>query len=173
MVRKVLIGLALTGGCSFALMESLPEKYDPEKTEPRCTGTHGFAAWDVLNAAGWIIGALAFTSTETAEPILGMPAPEEPNDKRSSYLAVAVGAGVLHIISAVSGAKKAGACTDARAERDRWQRFKDKEAARRAVPSAPRIPADAGVDAVPIDAAPDAPMDAPPFVVDPEEPPRR
>jgi hypothetical protein len=102
-------------GCSWALMESAPKNYRASTGEPRCTGTKGYAAWDMLNAGGALLVALTLPESETPSMTGGAP---DPGDSRSRQMAVAIGASVLYAASAVSGFGNADKCTKARRERD-------------------------------------------------------
>jgi hypothetical protein len=148
---------ALIGGCSVLFMERLPKGYTPSKGEPRCTTSSGWPLWDSLIVVSAGVGAaLMFKAADTAR-----------STNQDAGPAVPVGIllvvdGLLHLLSARDGFIAADACASARKDRDAFL-------VRPTAHQAPRVMADAGVDAETID----APIDAAPFVVDPEEPPAK
>jgi hypothetical protein len=106
------MGLALSSGCSWIFMEKPPRR--PTTTEPRCTATKGWAAWD-----GLILGADLLTVAWVAS--LDDESTDRGDGSRVSYtplLLVALAEGVLHAASLGSGVTWANRCRGARQEYD-------------------------------------------------------
>jgi hypothetical protein len=112
--------LALSG-CSALFMEKVPDKWTPA-TEPRCTETGGWIAWDVLIALGDGIAIPIALSGKTHEefPDSYEASGAQRNSNQSrNLIAIAAGVGAAaHLLSAVHGNNAQDRCIEARKRRD-------------------------------------------------------
>lgn len=102
-------------GCSWIFMERAPKPGHAVETEPRCTATKGWAAWDALQATGWVALAIVAKQAETG------PVDNGGGTTSVSYAPLIVGAGLfagLHVVSGVTGVRWAERCRRARREFD-------------------------------------------------------
>lgn len=116
-MKRLIMTVALAGtGCSAIFMERLPDGFDVKKSEPRCTASGGFAAWDGLQAVGWGIAAVAlFLSAESSTSSQGFET-SAGNDNAGIGI-IAAGLGLAHVASAVKGGGWAADCRLAREQR--------------------------------------------------------
>jgi hypothetical protein len=117
-IQTVALLAGLSTGCSALFMERTPAGFDPSKSEPRCTATKGFVAWDSLQAVGWALTSL----------VLFVSAPEDTGGARDDnagddYITIGVlgiGMSIAHIASATKGSGWANDCKLVRERRERY-----------------------------------------------------
>jgi hypothetical protein len=151
MRRLAAITVAL-GGCSWILMDKVPDKYEPASGEARCTAGQGAPGADLLLAAADIgTGVYLFAGYEKTARPAGV------RGDNPFKLALTVGAvtGGLHILSAITGFGYSQKCREANASRDAYLAERDR--VQTAVPVI--VPADAGAVDAPVDASVDAAVD--------------
>lgn len=119
-----LVAFALSG-CSALFMETVPDKWTPA-TEPRCTETGGWIAWDVLIAVGdgiTIPVALAGKTHEEFPDSYEVSGAQRNNNQSRNIIAIVAGVdAAVRILSAIHGNGAQDRCVAARKQRDAYVR---------------------------------------------------
>lgn len=109
------------GGCATLFMEKVPGRWTPA-TEPRCTETGGWIAWDVLIALGDGIAipvALAGKTHEEFDESYELSGAQRSNNQSRNIIAITAGVdATLRVLSAIHGNSAQNRCIEARKRRD-------------------------------------------------------
>lgn len=110
-MRSLIIAATIgLSGCSWVFMETVEDDYTPsEHGQPHCTGTEGFATWDMLLGVANLISGAMFV-------YYGIE--NEGQEAMAAYGGAGAAASIIHISSATSGFRNAERCREAREEFD-------------------------------------------------------